>query len=106
MPSLCRSLLAATLLLAPCIAPNSTAHTGFTNSGAANVAFHVNRSSPSDLELGGNLAGLPPETTGYVTRPQLLALPHETYTVTGDPNFAGRTQISGVALEELFHYLG
>ena len=106
MPSLCRSLLAATLFLAPCIAPNSTAHTGFTNSPAAHVAFHVNRSSPSDLELGGNLAGLPPETTRYVTRDQLLALPQETYTVTGDPNFAGPTQISGVALEELFHYLG
>ena len=44
--------------------------------------------------------------TRYATREQLLALPQETFTVTGDPNFAGPAEISGVALEELIQYLG
>jgi mono/diheme cytochrome c family protein len=106
MLPLCRRLLAATLFFAPCIAPNSTAHTGSTNSPTASVPLHVERSEPYDLEVGGNLTGLPVGTTRYVTRDQLLALPQQTYTVSGDPNFAGPTQISGVALEELLRYLG
>ena len=96
MQDVCRSLLAATLLFAPCIALNSTGHTGSKTSAAARVELHANRSSPYDLEVGGNLAGLAPETTRYATREQLLALPQETFTVTGDPNFAGPTQVSGV----------
>jgi mono/diheme cytochrome c family protein len=104
MQDVCRSLLAATLLFAPCTAPTSA--TGSTDSAAVRVVLHLDRSSPYDLELGGDLAGLPPETTRYVTRDQLLALPQETYTVTGDPNFAGPTRISGVALEKLIRFLG
>ena len=106
MQDVCRSLLAATLLFAPCIALNSTGHTGSKTSAAARVELHANRSSPYDLEVGGNLAGLAPEAIRYATREQLLALPQKTFTVTGDPNFAGPTQISGVALEELIHFLG
>jgi hypothetical protein len=63
--------------------------------------LHVDRSSPFDLELGGELAGLPPGTTRYLTRDDLLALPQVSYTVTDDANFMGPTQISGVLLEEL-----
>jgi mono/diheme cytochrome c family protein len=64
-------------------------------------ALHADRSSPFDLELGGELAGLPPGTTRYLTRADLLALPQVSYTVTDDANFTGPTQISGVLLEEL-----
>jgi mono/diheme cytochrome c family protein len=101
-----RSLLAAILLFAPCIALNCSGHTVSKTSAAAHVELHANRSSPYDLEVSGNLAGLPAETIRYVTREQLLALPQETFTVTGDPNFAGPTQVSGVALEKLIHFLG
>jgi len=61
------------------------------------------RESPSDLELGGDLAGLPPGTTRYLSREDLLALPQALYTVTGDPNFKGLgpTRVSGVPLEDL-----
>jgi mono/diheme cytochrome c family protein len=64
------------------------------------------RSSPLDLELGGELAGLPPRTTRYILREDLLALPQLTYTVTDDANFTGPTQISGVSLQELTRHLG
>jgi len=70
------------------------------------ATLHVERFSPSDLELGGELAGLPAGATRYIGRDALLALPQASYTVTGDPNFAGPTQISGVLLEELIRHLG
>jgi len=65
--------------------------------------LHATRESPSDLELGGELAGLPPGSTRYVTRHDLLALPQVSYTVTDNPSFKGLgpTRISGVSLEEL-----
>jgi mono/diheme cytochrome c family protein len=111
MQALCRSLLAATLLFAPCIALNSAANLvsvdpGSSDPSASHIPLHVNRASPYDLELGGDLTGLPPGATRYVTRDELLTLPQESYTVTGDPNFAGPTQISGVPLELLFRFLG
>jgi mono/diheme cytochrome c family protein len=65
------------------------------------LALRADRSSPFDLELGGELAGLPPGATRYLTRDDLLALPQVSYTVTDDANFTGATQISGVLLEEL-----
>jgi len=72
------------------------------SAGAPNtLALHTDRSAPFDLELGGELAGLPPGTTCYITREDLLALPQVSYTVTDDANFTGPTQISGVLLEDL-----
>src|ERR1700759_3741390 len=62
------------------------------------------RTSPSDLELGGDIYGLLPHEarhTGYITRAQLLALPQVSFTVTNDANFSRPTAISGVALDEL-----
>ena len=70
------------------------------------LALHATRSSPLDLEIGGELAGLPPGTTRYIPREDLLALPQQTYTVTDDANFKGATEISGVSLEELTRHLG
>jgi mono/diheme cytochrome c family protein len=69
------------------------------------LSLNAARRSPSDLEVGGNLAGLPPGTTRYVPLSALLALPQVAYTVTDDPTFAGPTKISGVPLEELARLL-
>ncbi len=64
-------------------------------------------SSPSDLEVGGELAGLPRGSTRYVALDALLALPQTTYTVNDDPDLAaGATKISGVPLEELARVAG
>ena len=106
MRPLCNSLLAATLLLAPCIALNSAGYAGASDSAAPSVKLRASRSSPSDLELGGDLAGLPPGTTRYITRDDLLVLPQRAYFVTGDRNFTGPTRIGGVPLEELVRHLG
>ncbi len=68
--------------------------------------LYKSRQSPSDLEIGGELAGLPPGSTRFIMRDQLLALPQVSYTVTDDTNFKGPTQIEGVELAELISLLG
>jgi mono/diheme cytochrome c family protein len=69
-------------------------------------AWHEKRQLPSDLEVGGALAGSPPESTRYITREELLAMPQVNFSVTADTNFAGPTKIRGVKLEELARALG
>jgi mono/diheme cytochrome c family protein len=68
--------------------------------------LHEARQLPSDLEVGGELAGLPPESTRYIARDELLAMPQVAYTVTDDSNFTGATKIAGVELAELVRRLG
>ena len=68
--------------------------------------LHEKRQLPSDLEVSGALAGLPPESTRYITREELLAMPQANFTVTDDTNFAGPTKIRGVRLEELGRKFG
>ena len=63
--------------------------------------LHTNRASPLDLELGGDLANLPPNSARYITREDLLALPQVNFTVVNDANFTGPTQVSGIPVEEL-----
>lgn len=64
------------------------------------------RSSPGDLELGGELAGLPAGTVRYVRYEDLLKLPQESYTVSDDSNLKRNTEISGVALATLAKHFG
>jgi mono/diheme cytochrome c family protein len=72
-----------------------------TASGQSVPVLHEQRQLPSDLEVSGELAGLPPESTRYITRDELLAMPQVSFTVTDDTNFTGPTKIRGVKLEEL-----
>jgi mono/diheme cytochrome c family protein len=64
------------------------------------------RTSPGDLEIGGELAGLAPGTVRYVRYEDLLALPQENYTISDDENFQGKTEISGVPLASLASLFG
>lgn len=59
---------------------------------------HEKRQSPADLEVGGELAGLPAGAIRYLRRDELLAMPQVNITVTDDPNFTGPTEIRGVEL--------
>lgn len=68
--------------------------------------LHVDRSSPGDLEVGGELAGLPAASTRFVRYDDLLRLPQETYTVSDDSNFAHATKIGGIALTTLAQSFG
>ena len=63
------------------------------------------RQGASDLELSGELLGLPPASTRFITRDELLAMPQVNLTITGDPNFSRPTQIRGVKLEDLVQRL-
>jgi mono/diheme cytochrome c family protein len=106
MRLLCTTLLAATSLLLTAFMFDLA---GDTNAAASTAVFPKLRStrlSPLDLEIGGDLAGLPAGTIRYITHDDLLALPQTTFTVAEDPNFAGPTQVSGVPLEDLFRALG
>jgi len=68
--------------------------------------LHAERVSPGDLEVGGELAGGPAGDIRYVRYEDLLGLPQETYNVSDDSNFHGKTEISGVALSTLAEALG
>jgi mono/diheme cytochrome c family protein len=65
------------------------------------IPLHRARQHKSDLELGGQLAGVPHGQTRFVTYADLLKLPQETYTVLDDSNFTGPVRISGIAVEKL-----
>ena len=73
---------------------------------APQLVLHKARQSETDLEIGGDLSGLHPGSTRYVTYSDLLKLPQVDYTVSDDTNFAGTTRIGGVALTELTRDLG
>ena len=68
--------------------------------------LHSERSSPGDLEVGGEIAHLPEGSTRFIRYEDLLALPQETYTVTDDTDLPPNTEISGVPLESLERILG
>jgi mono/diheme cytochrome c family protein len=72
-----------------------------TGDAAAKLALHVARTSPLDLEVAGDLPGLPAGAVRYVTRDELRTLPQVNFTVIGDPNFTAPTAVGGVLLEEL-----
>src|ERR1700744_5148816 len=69
------------------------------------IQLHSERSSAGDLEIGGELAGVPKGATRYLRYDDLLKLPQRTYTIADD-NFHAPAEISGVALSELAKMLG
>jgi hypothetical protein len=68
--------------------------------------LHAARTSPGDLEVGGDLKGLPQGSTRYIRYTDLLRLPQETYSVRDDSNFKGTVRISGISLDQLGHLVG
>jgi mono/diheme cytochrome c family protein len=102
--------ITAGLFLLLCLAPRAVLTAdrpaGLASSTALRLPLNRVRSAPSDLEVAGDLAGLPAGTTWYVPLDSLLAWPLVTYTVSDDTNFIGATKVSGVPLEELARALG
>jgi hypothetical protein len=72
----------------------------------ARSLLHANRQAETDLEVGGDLAGLPPGSTRFVAYKDLLTLPQVSYAVSDDSNFKPKTRISGIPLPELDRLLG
>ncbi|MES2391867.1 MAG: hypothetical protein V4555_09510 [Acidobacteriota bacterium] len=94
------------LALALIAAAASSAWHQLTVSAASRIKLQRTRHSAGDLEVGGELAGVPPGETRFIAYSDLLKLPLETYTVTDDSNFIGTVRITGVALEKLPSLLG
>jgi hypothetical protein len=61
------------------------------NFASARALLHTARSSPGDLEIGGELAGLSRGAVRYVRYEDLLSLPQESYSVSDDANFKRET---------------
>jgi mono/diheme cytochrome c family protein len=99
-------VLAAAAMLSLGAAPSVGAQSASAPDSSS--MLHATRELPSDLELGGELLGLPPKTTRFITRQDLLALPQVSYTVTDDPSFKGLgpTRITGVSLDDLAKRFG
>jgi len=68
--------------------------------------LRAERSSPGDLEVGGEVAKVPAGETRFIRYEDLLRLPQEKYAVSDDSNFRGKTEISGVSLSTLAEALG
>jgi mono/diheme cytochrome c family protein len=80
--------------------------TGSTPYGSLTQKWLTMRQSPLDLEVAGDLEGLPPGSTRYIRRDDLLALPQTSFTAVGDDKFTGPTPVSGVPFDELIRALG
>jgi mono/diheme cytochrome c family protein len=74
--------------------------------GRPHSLLHRSRQHPSDLEIGGELAGVPRDETRFVAYDDLLTLPQESYTVSDDTNFVGAVTIGGIPLDKLPALLG
>lgn len=104
----CSLLAVVTILLVPALVPPSARQAAELKAASSSdlaVRLQASRSSPLDLEVSGDLVGLPAGTTRYLARTDLLRLPLVTQVVTDDANFPGPTEVSGVPLEELLRHL-
>jgi len=72
----------------------------------AQLQLHEKSTSPTDLELSGDVAGSQAYSGMYVSYAELLRLPQATFTVTDDANFPGKAELGGIALNELVKTLG
>ena len=112
MKTLSRPLLFVTLMVAVFAAPILHKANAQTTGAAAAAQKPLyarlawRRSSPTDLELDGDIPGATrDQTKRYITRDQLLMLPQVSDSVTNDPNFTGPVKISGVPLDQLLQAL-
>jgi mono/diheme cytochrome c family protein len=67
--------------------------------------MRAQRSSPTDLELSGDLAGVPRGESRFLAREDLLAISQPMTISPDDGNFKQSTQVRGVPLEDLIHEL-
>ena len=93
----CAQVFAVVMALHFAVAAQSTP----AQSGKPILKPRAQRTSPTDLEISGDIVGVPAGATRYVTREDLQTLPQVTFTVSDDTNFTGPTQVRGVLLEDL-----
>ncbi len=64
------------------------------------------RSSPQDLEISGQVFGIPPGEKRFIHYNDLSGLPQVSFTVKDDANFNTPVKLSGVTLDVLLSTLG
>jgi len=64
------------------------------------------RNSPQDIEISGDLPGIPPGAKRFLRYEDLSRLAQVSYTVKDDENFSGPVKLSGVSLDVLVDALG
>lgn len=74
--------------------------------GGPRIALEAQRSSPQDLEITGDVPGIPAGQSRFVRYADLAGLHQVTNTVKDDANFNGPVQLGGVPLDELTAALG
>jgi cytochrome c2 len=77
-----------------------------TRAQGVKIQFHETRVSASDLELAGDIAGVPSGEIRYLTREDLLAASQAMTISHDDGNFKVTTKVRAVGLEELARALG
>jgi hypothetical protein len=68
---------------------------------ALSAKLRAHRSAPDDLELTGDLPGVPPGETRFLPRENLLAISQPMTIAPDDGNFHVPTSVRGVRLEDL-----
>jgi hypothetical protein len=81
---------------------------GGAKTRAATLApkLQASRKSSSDLELAGNIRGIPGDETRFLSREDLLAISQQMTIAPDDGNFHVSTTVRGVRLEDLARALG
>jgi mono/diheme cytochrome c family protein len=72
----------------------------------ARIALETQRSSAQDLEIAGDVPGIPAGASRFVRYADLSALPQVSFTVKDEANFTGPVAVSGVPLDALLQALG
>jgi mono/diheme cytochrome c family protein len=88
---------------AVCVAP--AAHSQ-VNASSLVAKLHTSRTSPSDLEVSGDLAGVGPGETRFLTREDLLGVSQAMTIKPGDGNYTVPAHVKAVPLEDLTTALG
>lgn len=66
--------------------------------GSSRLNLYTERTSPLDLEVSGELTGVPPGAKRYIARTDLLALPQVRFQVSDDANLVTPVDVQGVEL--------
>jgi hypothetical protein len=70
------------------------------------ITLSTQRSSPQDLEIAGNVPGIPQGAKQFVRYEDLSRLAQVTFTVKDDENFSGPVKLSGLPLDAVLAALG
>ncbi len=78
----------------------------FSPSVPRRLSLATQRSSPQDLAISGEVAGVAQGQKGFVRYAELSSLPQVSFTVQDDENFGHPVKLSGVSLDTLAAALG